>query len=40
VLIPPGARGRVDRHLSIVIDVSGAGGEAAAVATATAANGG
>jgi N-methylhydantoinase A len=40
VLIPPGARGRVDRHLNIVIDVSGAGGEAAAMATATAANGG
>jgi N-methylhydantoinase A len=39
VLIPPGAQGRVDRRLNIVIDVSG-GGEPAAVATATAANGG
>ncbi|HET8757802.1 MAG TPA: hydantoinase/oxoprolinase family protein [Solirubrobacteraceae bacterium] len=40
VLIPPGARGRVDRHLNIVIDVSVPSGEVAAVATATAANGG
>jgi N-methylhydantoinase A len=40
VLIPPGARARVDRYLNIVIDVSVGAGEAAPVAAVSAANGG